>query len=545
MSEPLHIRRVLGSGPFAEIGQPRVAARDDVRGLVAIGGSVGSLYWHGRSLDRWRGYRVGVYGLDDLDCRRLVPSHWPVLDVAFHPDLPLLAVGTGAYDGGYQYEGELLLIDLEKDTVVSALKHCREVRRVRWREDGCALELVVAPCDDDSDDSPETHGFAAVVERDDWRSVIRRGIPSNELLGPRVEAVRRPADVNRVARETVAGLAEARGTSWSLRRQVRAVEQLDDGRVLGVLDGTKLESWLPSGGAEWSLPDPDGARELHVHPDRKSAWVGMHGPNRWVDGTGWEDVPSVVERLSLADGATLDTVEATFPAALTAARDGRIALRNTRHDRPNTPTVLLTPEGTRSAGPALGGYDCVNTFFAVRRSPELLFLQGGKKKYWEDKWVVAVDPVTDGSGKPAVRRLFPLAWDAVRSGHVLGGPAVRLVGGDGTGGALVHAGEIHHSHGPQPDRTFVARRGFPDGLPQWVFTADHPVTALDSDGETVFAAFTSGEVVALDATDGTLRWRTDVTVDGIPTTVLALTASAPGRLLLGTVDGRILVGESS
>ncbi|MFC5661857.1 PQQ-binding-like beta-propeller repeat protein [Kitasatospora misakiensis] len=548
MNEPEHltVRSVLGGGPFAEIGEPCAVVRDDARGLVAVGGSVGDLYGTGRSVGGWHGDRVGVYEVGGLHCRLVVRTRWPVLGLAFHPHLPLLAIGTGAYDGGYFHEGELLLVDLADGTTVSALQDRREVRRVGWREDGRALEVVVAPADDEADDSPETHGFAAVVERDDWGRVAPRSVSWTELSGPRVEAPHRPKGVKRAAREAVAALAAGLGLSWSPRCQVWAVEELADGRMLAVLAGTKLECRLPSGVVEWTVPDPDGARELHVSPGRTSAWIHVPRPNRWVDGAGWKDVPSTVERLSLDDGSTLDSVEIAFPAALTAGLDGRIALRDTRADKRKTPMVLLAPDGTPTAGPALGGYDSTNTYFAVRHSPELLFLQGGKKKYWQDKWVVAVDPAaTSGGGGPTVRRLFPLEWDADRAGHLYGGPPVHLAGRDGSDPALVHAGAVHHGHGPQPGGVFVARRRLPDGHPQWVFTADDQVTALDSDpeGGTVFAAFTSGELVALDAADGAPRWRTRLLVDGVPTTALSLVAPAAGRLLVGTVDGRVLVCE--
>ncbi|MEV6978523.1 hypothetical protein [Kitasatospora sp. NPDC093806] len=533
LSTPPSIRRVLGGGPFAEIGKPTVAVPDEAHGLVAVGGSVGNLSWPGRYVDGWHGHRVGVHGLDDLGCRLLVRSRWPVLDLAFHPHLPLLAVGTGAYDGGWFYEGELLLVDLESGATVSALEYPREVRRVDWREDGRALRLALAPHDDEDDESPETHGFAVTVERDDWRAVADRTVLSTEQVGPRVEAPHRPDGVKEAARELLTALAAEQGIAWHPRRRVWAVEELSDGRVLAALEGVKLESRLPSGELEWSVPDPDGGCELSVAPDQRSAWVNLARTARWIPGSGWVDAPGAVERLSLADGATLAVAEVAHPVTLTAATDGRIALRDTRNDRPKTPTVLLAPERPQSAGPVLGGYDARNNWFGVRRSPELLFLQGKKKKYWKDKWVVAVDPEGDGRGE--VRRLFPLAWDTDRAGHLFGGPAVRL------DGALVHAGQVHHGSGLQPGHAFIVRRRFPDGLPQWVFTGDHLVTALDTDGTTVFAALTSGEILALDAADGTQRWRTRLTVDGIPTVALSLTVPGPGRLLLGTVDGRILL----
>ena len=434
MPEPLSVHRVLGGGSFAEIGEPLVAVTCEARGEIAVGGDLGDLYWSGRSVSGWSGHRVGVYGLDGLDCRLVVGTRWPVNSLDFHPSLPLLAVGTGSYDGGYVFEGELLLVDLANGSVVSALEHRREVRRVRWRGDGIALELVVAPPDEDSAKKPFTHGFAVVVEREDWHCVPDRGIASRELAGPRVKAGPRPDDAEEAAREMVTALGDAREKWWSLRRQVRAVEALADGRVLAALEGTKLESWLPSGGFEWSVPDPDGARQLYVCPGQESAWVNVARPSRLI-GSRWEDARSTVERLSLTDGSTLDTAEVAFPAVLTADLDGRIALRDTRQDEPKSPIVLFAPDGRESAGVVLGGYDSVNHYFPVRYSPELLFLQGRKNKYWKDKWIVSVVPPADG-GEPEIRRLLLLEWDAGRHGHLYGGPAVHLAGnGDNSGGA--------------------------------------------------------------------------------------------------------------
>ncbi|MFE6055806.1 hypothetical protein ACFQ6N_34110 [Kitasatospora sp. NPDC056446] len=537
-SEPMSVRRILGNGPFAEIGEPTVAVRCEERGLVAVGGDLGRLSWPGRSVSGWGGRRLAVYGTGEADCRLLVRTDRPVNALAFHPHLPLLAAGTGEYDGGYLFEGELLLVDLTDGSVVSALEHGPEVRRVRWREDGRALELVVSPFDEEAAEQPFTHGFAAVVEREDWRAVTDRSIPAGEITGPQVEAGTRPDGAEDDAREMLTGLAEAQDTYWFPRRQVWAVEALADGRVLAALEGTKLESWLPSGELEWRLLDRDGARQLSVCPGEESVWVNMAGRPAWTAGYGWRDVPGQVERISLVDADTLDTADIDFPAALTGDLDGRIALRDTRHGDRSGPTVLLTPEHREHGRVAVGNYDTVNHYFPVRHSPELLFLQGGKKKHWEDKWVVAVDP-RDDADRLRVRRLFPLEWDSARRHHLFGGPAVRLTGEGGE--ALVHAGEDHDNHIRRQQRAFIVRRSFPDGAPQWIFTADHPVTALDTDGVTVFAAFLSGEVMALDAADGTVRRRTRLEVDGTPTVALSLTVAGPDRLVLGTVDGRILV----
>ncbi|MFE2520645.1 hypothetical protein [Streptomyces mirabilis] len=43
--------------------------------------------------------------------------------MAFHPALPLLVADTGSYDGGYFFEGELLLLDLETGMPTSLIEH--------------------------------------------------------------------------------------------------------------------------------------------------------------------------------------------------------------------------------------------------------------------------------------------------------------------------------------------------------------------------------------------------------------------------------------
>ncbi|MFI5490702.1 PQQ-binding-like beta-propeller repeat protein [Micromonospora echinaurantiaca] len=55
-----------------------------------------------------------------------------------------------------------------------------------------------------------------------------------------------------------------------------------------------------------------------------------------------------------------------------------------------------------------------------------------------------------------------------------------------------------------------------------------------------YVAYDDGEIVALDLHDGTVRWRRQLTVAGVPAVPTALTVAGPGRLLIGTSDGRIL-----
>ncbi|MGC0422679.1 hypothetical protein [Embleya sp. AB8] len=541
----LHIDHVLGDGLFAQIGKPAVVLRDDDRGLIAIGGDLGHLQWTGRDAgDRRPNHRIGVFDADDLTCRNLARSGWPVNSLALHPSLPLLAIGTGSYDGGYFFEGELLLFDLESGRLVSALRDRCEVLDVRWRDDR-VLDLVLAPADDW--DNPRAHGqgHPTTLEQDDWRAVGERSLrpPQPRRPPPPIDWAR-PDRADDAARRRLVEVAAEHGATWTPRRAVWAVVGLPDGRVLAAFEGTKLEAWSPDGQAEWSVADARGGRQILLSSDSQSAWVTTEPLNTWSDSAGWQQAPTPVERLSTADGRVLETLDVPSPdiAVLSARADGLLALRD--NSAPNDrPTVTSLP----AAGPqpvqrvSLGRYDLINHPFDIRYSPELLFLQGDSVESWRHKWVVAVEPPGHAGGDAEVRRLFPLDWHTERPRHLFGGPGVHLT--DDRGPALVHAGAVHDGAGLLPGNAFIVRRRLPDGAADWVATADFPITALDLDADTntLYAAFNSGELVALDAADGSVQWRTHLRLGGILAEPLAMSIPAPGRLLIGTTDGRILV----
>ncbi|CAL9667870.1 hypothetical protein [Streptomyces sp. enrichment culture] len=139
MTVSLSIDRILADRSFAEIGDPVLATADERRGLLAVAG-----------MHEFGGIApVGVYDTGDLVCYALVHSHYPVHAMAFHPMLPLLAVGTGRYDGGYFFEGQLLLLHLETGKATSLIERGlgRQVLDLEWLDEE-ALRVVMAPPDD-------------------------------------------------------------------------------------------------------------------------------------------------------------------------------------------------------------------------------------------------------------------------------------------------------------------------------------------------------------------------------------------------------------
>jgi YD repeat-containing protein len=548
LPEPLRVRRVLGDGPFAETGLPRSVAISERRGLIAVGGSIGSLQWEGAMAHDavWKAYRIGIYRREDMRCRCVVDSAWPVNSMDFHPELPLLAIGTGCYDGGASFNGELLLLDLHSGKAVSALEPRYEVRSVKWRtwRDGRVLDLALAPAGDD-ELGREAHsvGYDAMVEREDWSAVGPHEIGFGELYGPMRPNL--PPGRAEDARKALRRLSAAAGTAWSPRGAVWAVEQLPDGRVLAALDGVRLESWGARGAREWAVPDQatEGGKQIHLAAARDSAWVTVPGRKRWT-GSWWSQLPWHVVRFSLRDGKLLDTLDVPFPGTLSARSDGRLALRGVgtvrRGDSAEAVFYSPGPEHREEGRVSLGLFSAAFQSFPLRRASAFYFLQGADDPLLFnasslDTWVVGVEPAT--GGQPAVvRRLFRFPWDPALSGPLYSGPGVEVA--DAGGRALVHSAALPERSG----EGFVVRRRLPDGSASWVFPTEGRVTAMEWDGAgaTVFVTDTSGGLVALDAASGRARWRERLRVAGRPTVGLSLASSGPGRLVIGTVDGRVL-----
>lgn len=524
------VNRVLGSGPFAETGHPRVVSTSPSGELIVVAGDLGWAQWH--AWDAGVGYvPIGVYRAADLTCIHLVKAAWQANSIAFHPTLPIVAIGTGSYDGGYAFTGELLLLDVVSGRCVSILDERRQVSRVTWRDER-VLEIALMPrTDDEEDHIGAANQIVLTVERTDWDSLPARAIAVADSVPTLVPREPRPDPVETEA--VIKGICRDRGIRWAPRRHVWAVHVLTSGSVLAALEGVALECWLPDAAeAAWSLPVDGVGCQIKVAPDERTALTNVQSPRQPYDD------PSVIEMVELADGRQRLAIDADFPAVLVDRTDGLYAVRTTdRHDAHEHGTVIVASDGHPVGHLDLERYDLFNHFFDIRRAPELLFLRGSQPKPWRDKWIVAVD-VVDGVAEPPVRRMFPLEWDDQRRGHLFGGPGVYLEGSAGP--AIVHTGTVHNGAGLLPGNAFVVRRRYPSGDLEWVFTADAKATAIDADDKTIYVAFVTGELVALHSDNGVALAHDLLTANGQPVVPLSLSVAGPGRIVVGTLDGRVL-----
>ncbi|MEU3794566.1 hypothetical protein AB0F07_33030 [Streptomyces fructofermentans] len=523
MPQELTVRRILGDQPFAEIGRPVWVVTDERHGCVIAAGDLGHVTWRGSG--HWLAHRIGVYEAGTLRPRHVVASRYPVCAIEPHPELPLVAVGTGRYDGSWDFQGQLLLLHLDTGRVTNLLSKSRQVRHLRWLEDG-RLAMLLSPEDKDGGFGK---GFELAVGVEDWLSAPAGLVDPDAVRHPMVES---GLLYDPQVEDTLARLTDGR---WRRRAEVRDLAVLADGSVLATGSHTDLERWSPSGGLSWALPGVgEGSVQVEAAPDGESAWVTYRGYRR-DDATGRQvDRATTVRRISTADGGAMDSVDMPSPPALCATDEGWLALRPRGRDA--HAALLLAPTHQPAGHLDLAPSRSNSPALRVRRSTRLLYVDGPGPD-GDAPWVNAIDP-PGAHGPATVRALFPLRWDPESALQPWYGPAVELAD------TLVHAGRSYErgaTYAKAREGTYVVSRGLPGGEARWVHRTDKPLADLDGDEGKLYVVYLTGEVETLDTATGEVRARHTLRAHGHPVTpVSAAYRADQQRLVVGTVDGRIL-----
>ncbi|MFD3660163.1 hypothetical protein ACFWVF_06090 [Streptomyces sp. NPDC058659] len=450
----------------------------------------------------WSGLsRVAVHRAADLSCAHLLTFTMDAESIAFHPTLPLLAIGLDNYDA-YLREGGLTLFEPATGHRVDFADPAWGIEPIRWL-DARTLELTFFAWEPDGAQLQSR----ATVARDDWlglapdaldlRTLPRTPLPPDTEVGYLDTEPTRPL---------LQALAERAGRSYDGLGGVRAVAGLSDGRVLATRGHAVVECWSPDGSLLWSVPAPSGigGSRIEVAADERTARVAVSGP----DSRTRTDFPLV----DLSDGTVLDRPSVPFSAALSARTDGVWAIRDT-YDRGSEAEPAAAPDTRVFAadGTPLGTvhepdrYDLVPIH--VRRCPELLY---GRRR----RDVIALDPRS-----AAETTLFSL--DAFRVDHPLG-RAVYV--SDSAGPALLHG------------RTELVRRTFPAGDVTWTTPLDSEVVDLDAHEGVLHALCSDGTLLSVDTADGTVLDRRPLPPYG----PLSVHAAPDGTVLVGTSAGQIL-----
>ncbi|MBF5043303.1 PQQ-binding-like beta-propeller repeat protein [Aggregicoccus sp. 17bor-14] len=525
----LELESHLTPGHLADLGKPSGVFPHPGGEWVALASDFPLLYWPGRATyegHRLR-HRISLYdGSLRVRVAVLDTVRFPINDVAFHPTRPILAIGTGRYDGGYLFEGELLLWNWETGECSNLLAGSREVVRLRF-VDGERLAVLLRPVHEEEFEGDAFDTYLGTVLTD-LRSAAAAGFtgPDPRLAGltPRLpatlgfEAPAPTADLQRA--EAARAFCASRGLE--ARTRVWDLSWTPEGRLAAVHDGCLAELW-EAGGTRLECFTGAGHG---VQLARVSDHLVVHVVHRATDPFAAPDRSSLHR---LQDRELVHVRDFPHTVALGADAAGRLLCRDTgdlMRRRPREDLVLAT-DGTELLRGDLGHYDLFNHFVRLDGGEGLCFLRGTPPSSHQGKRLCRIG--RDGT----VQAL--MAWDGLPR-HAMNAAACW-----GPADSLLRAFQVYD---PRPSAaTFRLERCDPvTGQVLWTRELEALVTAMTPVGTQghVAYALTSGDVGLVDAETGALVWQESARINGVATVLLSLAARGE-QLAAGAIDGRLLL----
>jgi hypothetical protein len=527
----LSIEAELSPARFAEVGRPAGAYRRAGGEPVALVSDFERLYGPGRAVydgHRLR-HRVSLYTAD-LRGRLGVfdGAAFPINDVAFHPVRPILAIATGSYDGGYLFEGALLLWDWETGESINVLSESREVARVRFADQD-SLAVLLRPRDEE--EFGEDAAFDTFIggRLTDLRSYRDLGLRTGDS-DPRIAGFA-PTAPTTLQFDCGAFSAEAHTRHWKTmldatdyepRHRVWDVAWSGAARVLAVHDLCHVEAWERDGSRAFRLRGAGHGVQILQSP--VATFVNVIERGNMLSGTNDKSTLLRVQdeglvALASFDGGFLFSSDST---GRVLCRDtGDLARKRVRKDR------VIDSVGRGLLAQDLGHYDCFNHHLRIDGADALYFLRGTPPSSHEAKVLCRID----ASGR--IAECF--RWDT-ESRHLMGSTACLL-----PDGSMVRAYRVHD---PTPSNFsgFIEALEMPAGRRRWRRPVPALATCLISgdEGPWLLYALTDGRLGVLDWRTGDLLHEQTLRLGNVNTVALSL-APKGNRVACGTLDGRVFI----
>jgi len=250
---------------------------------------------------------------------------FPVNEVAFHPFEPIVAIATGSYDGGFLFEGELLVWDWETGRRSNKIGPIPEVVRIAFCNDGSCIIALVRPWDEDT--AEDAGGpFSTFYEvRATYSEELFEGVFNEDSIALQISR-QAPLSTNDVAsdprfprleKDPEAALRRAFNLAeFKSRSPIWDVAWLDDDEIAIVHDDCQLEVLDLEGVSKHRFQGSSHGAQVFKHSNPL-----VHAIQLNRDVQDWADAYST--QLLRYDGSELEEV-ASFKGAFTfsVSRDG-------------------------------------------------------------------------------------------------------------------------------------------------------------------------------------------------------------------------------
>ena len=486
--------------PFPECA--RLVAADERADVIALAWHEDYLAETGRAAST--NHRSEALGIYDARRRALLArfhTHWEINAVALHPTRDEVAIATGGYDGGYQYEGQLLIWNWRTGASHSELTENREVKLVAWRGDDLEATLSPPTDEDPQGDLVFVLAPARAGERKGWAPSDHQSDADPRLA----RALGQPAP------GPVPDTTFARYDQLVARHaHVTAIEWLADGRVaIGTADGGLL-LWEPATQRTQELRVESRVTGMWRHPDHQLlVHVETHQKSSSL-------FAIVGDRLELVK-------QFPVPHACSVDRHGRILARSTVAAKRRKSTIL---DGSRRLELALGHFDVFNNFIRLDGGDELYFLRGEPARPHEHKKLCAIT----ARGDVEVR----MPWDD-EAIHTVS--SIGVLVGDGR---LARGFLVHHSRGPRNGMIELCDL---TGRSFWRHEIAGGIAAMAIWQGCVVAGLLGGTFLALELATGKVMHDEPFQFTSSSAMVTAI-AVHDEAIALGSIDGRVSIVTS-
>jgi hypothetical protein len=542
--------QTIQAGDFPELGTPSGIYHGRDGAITAIATVFGKLWWPARILyDGQRLlYRVSLYDArgDRLalydDCR------FPVNDIAIHPVLPIIAIATGRYDGGYAFEGALLIYYWEENTAFSVLNEIREVTHCRFSDDGDTLTILVHPITDadfDWDFEQASNTYYQCTLPTSSLTPAPPGNPQSLPSDPRLMGLP-PVDPtilgfsrDRIERAdliiSVTTWAASHGKTFEERHHVWDLVWLPHNRVAYLHSGCLIEVFDINSreSVQWPLPVTLTGNDSHVQNTQLHYTAASDELFVNVVAFGSRDVSKLMSLLyrTTLSGEVKECQQFNAPFAFSWDASDYCLGRNIE-PQGDAQTAFLFREGKQPMPLGLGHYDGANHYLRLDGGKSLYFLQGTPSSSHQKKYLCSLD---SESGKQT--RLWPADTKNDHEHHMMHFDGCLV-----SDNAVVLTSVYYQPDPTLPVQGFITRHDLQTGCVQWQQSvgAQAAATAYCAVADVVICALVDGSLHLFKATTGEIQFADQMIVDGIPTIPLSLSVN-DNRVAVGTMDSRVVI----
>ncbi len=378
-------RKIYGRNCFDEITNPKKLFEFQEQNLIGIAHSYYG-QWSGRHINT-RKECLSLYKSDSLELVAHIDSlKYPVNDVDYHEKKKLILIGTGSYDGGYFFEGELLIFDLKSKSLIKIIEDNREFTKCKFI--GNEIEFIVNPTHDLDNEDYTNKSYKIpldtlrVFQLKDLNPIKIQPHDENsfnyESYQERLQEI--PNKLSNYCNQLNKNFIH-KSLAWDI------VFFGDDKLLIGYSNGKiGILEILNEKIDIKSISKNGECAQVFINIDTEVAIINRS--YRHID----SDNHNTVYEYNTSTGMMNQVANGTF--MLSKSNSGKYLARQTDYQNKNRNDIIFDSSFKKIMERRLGHYDLFNHYIRIDNSENLYALVGNPKEQHQNKRLIEINPST-------------------------------------------------------------------------------------------------------------------------------------------------------